>query len=204
MGPGRVRAARFIAATRDARLAPFPFETTRNSRSTPIADEGGNGEIDPNEWSGQWCTHPPRGADTQIDCEPRETMACRADLPRQMASADQRRSGPAFSTARKGHDELNGIIRSRPTRHYRSTRLKITPAQGAIDAVEGENDPVVRASTRISMKLWKNGARLKSKTPDRLSTVNGQPLNHLIQYQKGCFQTGVSASSLVRRERELR
>ena len=53
------------------------------------------------------------------------------------------------------------------------------------------------------MKLWKNGARLKSKAPDRLSTVNGQALNHLIQYQKGCFQTGVSASSLARKAREL-
>src|SRR6476646_5308882 len=49
---------------------------------------------------------------------------------------------PTFSTARKGHDERDGIIRSSPTRHYGSTRLKITPAQGPVDAVEDEKHPV--------------------------------------------------------------
>src|SRR5260370_5260787 len=43
-------------------------------------------------------------------------------------------------------------------------------------------------STRTSMKLWKKGAWLNSKTPDKASTLNGQALNHLINNQNGCFQ----------------
>ena len=35
-----------IAPARNRSLAPFPFETTRDGRSTPKADERGNGEID--------------------------------------------------------------------------------------------------------------------------------------------------------------
>src|SRR5262249_41175286 len=53
-------------------------------------------------------------------------------------------------------------------------------------------------STRTSMKLWKKGARLKSNRPDKASTLNGQALNHLIQYQKGCFHNGISLSILAR------
>src|SRR6516162_9463384 len=53
-------------------------------------------------------------------------------------------------------------------------------------------------STRTSKKLWKKGARLKSKRPDNASTLKGQALNHLIQYQNGCFHTGISASILAR------
>ena len=54
-------------------------------------------------------------------------------------------------------------------------------------------------STRTSIKLWKKGAWLKSKRPDKASTLNGQALNHLIQYQNGCFHSGISASIFSRR-----
>src|SRR3974390_849943 len=53
-------------------------------------------------------------------------------------------------------------------------------------------------STRTSKKLWKKGARLKSNRPDKASTLKGQALNHLIQYQNGCFHSGISASILAR------
>src|SRR5262249_7606750 len=54
-------------------------------------------------------------------------------------------------------------------------------------------------STRTSMKLWKKGARLKSKMPEKVSTLNGHALNHFIQYQNGCFHSGISASIFARR-----
>jgi hypothetical protein len=52
-------------------------------------------------------------------------------------------------------------------------------------------------STRTSMKLWKNGAWLKSNRTDKASIWNGQALHHLIQYQNGCFHIGISASILA-------
>ena len=54
-------------------------------------------------------------------------------------------------------------------------------------------------STRTSMKLWKKGARLKSKTPESASTLTGQALNHVIQRQNGSFHSGISASIFDRR-----
>ena len=38
---------------------------------------------------------------------------------------------------------------------------------------------------------------MKSKTPDSASTLKGQALNHLIQYQNGSFQAGVSVAEMV-------
>src|SRR5258708_7783654 len=52
-------------------------------------------------------------------------------------------------------------------------------------------------STRTSMKLWKKGARLKSKMPENASTLNGQALNHFIQYQNGCFHIGIHLGAKV-------
>ena len=47
------------------------------------------------------------------------------------------------------------------------------------------------------MKLWKNGAWLKSNTPDSVSTEAGQALKYRIHHHTGRFQGGVSASSLA-------
>jgi len=49
------------------------------------------------------------------------------------------------------------------------------------------------------MKLWKNGAWLKSKSPDKALDAERHALTHWIQYQNGCFQSGISASILPRR-----
>ena len=88
-------------------------------------------------------------------------------------------------------------------REHRAAGLQVAPAQRTVDAVENEHHALLDRSTRTSMKLWKNGAWLKSNTPDNASTLNGQALNHLIQYQNGCFHSGISASILARRRSVL-
>ena len=48
------------------------------------------------------------------------------------------------------------------------------------------------------MKLWKNGAWLKSNIPDNVSVDTGQLPNRFVHAQIGHFHSGVSASSLAR------
>src|SRR5262245_44228474 len=98
--------------------------------------------------------------------------------------------GPAFPCLRMAHDAPHYFAQA-------ISHVVIVMRPLAASAFSGPTRLFDR-STRTSMKLWKKGARLKSNRPDKAATLNGQALNHLIQYQKGCFQSGVSLSILAR------
>src|SRR5262249_9496366 len=100
-----------------------------------------------------------------------------------------------------GHGEFHRIVKRGPGPHGRAAGLQVLPAQRTIDTVEDKNHATF--GSRTSMKLWKKGASLKSNRPDKASTLNGQALAHLIQYQNGCFHAGVSASIFARRRSVL-
>ena len=55
---------------------------------------------------------------------------------------------------------------------------------------------------RIAISDLVSGLSIPNR-PDRASTLNGQALAHLIQYQNGCFHAGVSASIFARRRSVL-
>ena len=84
----------------------------------------------------------------------------------------RRRRGRGRAGRHERDHELDRIVEPRPSAMTLSAALQVTPAQWPVDAVQEERAPgSAEPSTRISAKLWKNGARLKSNTPRALSAM---------------------------------
>ena len=102
-----------------------------------------------------------------------------------------------------GHGEFHRIVKRGPGPHGRAAGLQVSPAQRTIDTVEDKNHATFGSFDPHFHEAWKKGASLKSNRTDKASTLNGQALAHLIQYQNGCFHAGVSASIFARRRSVL-
>ncbi len=93
-----------------------------------------------------------------------------------------------------GHDPLDQVVRPAPGPR-RSPEVSRSRHRNRPCTPQGSTRTrCADGSTRISTKLWKNGASLESNSADSHSAVNGHPPRSRVHHQAGRFHQGVDAS----------